>query len=488
MERIDYLLIFAERSINVSISIFNMLKLTETIKRNLPLRISLMIGSALSLLLLITLFIMLFYSRKAMKADALSRASYSLEQAMTNIDNILLSVEEAVGNTYCNLLFSQPEQMQSYGKNIVKSSPYITNCIIAFDGYSKQYKNQAWYVRTKESKKAKWIKMNIDRDSVVEQYISFCLPIINSGGDAVGVIRADVSLSVLSKIIADAKPSPHSYCVLIDSDGSFIVHPTGENLFNFSAFKFKGESVHQAVHAMASGGTGYIPFEMNNHQFLLFYKPFERAYVPNSTMENHGWSIGVAYDADDIFGAYNRLFNYVLIIAFVGMALMYLHIRLIVRHRLQPLKMLTERTMRIAKGDYSEPIPASLHVDEIGVLQDNFQRMQKSLAANIGELEELTETVKQRGQELQEAYKAAKKADKMKTVFLHNMTNQMVAPAYAIADDVSVLCNYDKQSAAKSISSLVGDIQQNGTTITQLLNNLINLSEQEMDEEKGGES
>jgi methyl-accepting chemotaxis protein len=35
---------------------------------------------------------------------------------------------------------------------------------------------------------------------------------------------------------------------------------------------------------------------------------------------------------------------------------------------------------------------------------------------------------------------------------------------------------------------LVGNIQQNGTTITKLLNNLINLSEQEMDEEKGGKS
>ena len=66
----------------------------------------------------------------------------------------------------------------------------------------------------------------------------------------------------------------------------------------------------------------------------------------------------------------------------------------------------------------------------------------------------------------------------MKTVFLHNMTNQMIAPANAIAEDVTVLCNYDKDTAEKAVSQLVGHIQKNGTAITKLLNNLINLSEQ----------
>ena len=45
--------------------LLRMLKLTETVRRNLPLRISLMIGSALSLLLLVSLFIMLYFSRSS---------------------------------------------------------------------------------------------------------------------------------------------------------------------------------------------------------------------------------------------------------------------------------------------------------------------------------------------------------------------------------------------------------------------------------------
>ena len=464
-----------------------MLKLTETIKKNLPLRVSLMIGSALSLLLLVSLLIMLFVSHKVMKSDALNRASYSLEQAMTNIDNILLSVEETTGNTYFNFLLDN-QKLQSHCREIEAANPYIKKCIIALDAAKNPYRHQAWYKKTMETKRAKWIKLLVDKDSITEQYVSFCLPIMVPDGSVAGVMRADVSLSVLSGVIASAKPSPNSYCALIDGDGSFIVHPTGESLFNFNAFKMRGESLNKAIKTMASGHTGYVPFDLYGRKYLLFYKPFERAVVPNRTMEEHGWSIGVAYAEDDIFRAYNRLFNFVMLITFIGIVVMYLHIRLIIRHRMMPLKMLTERAERIAKGDYNAPIPASPNIDEIGQLQDNFQRMQKSLAVNIGELNALNNAIKEHSEELQVAYKQAKKADKMKTIFLHNMTNQMVAPAYAIADDVATLCDYNKETAGKSINQLVGDIQQNGNTIAQLLNNLIDLSEKQMDDEKGGES
>ena len=80
-----------------------MVKLLAKIKKHLPLRISLMITMALSLLLMVILIITLFYSRKTMKEEALNRASTTLEKVQTNIDNILLSVEESAGNMYFNM-------------------------------------------------------------------------------------------------------------------------------------------------------------------------------------------------------------------------------------------------------------------------------------------------------------------------------------------------------------------------------------------------
>ena len=65
----------------------------------------------------------------------------------------------------------------------------------------------------------------------------------------------------------------------------------------------------------------------------------------------------------------------------------------------------------------------------------------------------------------------------MKTAFLHNMTNQMIPPANAIVDDVNALCSANHQ--AEESSRLVENIQQNGHAITELLNNLIDLSDEE---------
>jgi methyl-accepting chemotaxis protein len=141
--------------------------------------------------------------------------------------------------------------------------------------------------------------------------------------------------------------------------------------------------------------------------------------------------------------------------------------------------MLTSQAQHIAAGNFSEPIPDSRHIDEVGRLQGNFQLMQRSLATQIDELESLKNTLYQRCEGLRQAYDEAKKADRMKTAFLHNMTNQMMAPAEAIENDVQQLCSQSERDTTQ----LVSDIQEKGKTITELLKNLISMSDDEMRKE-----
>ena len=500
-----------------------MSRLIAKIKRDLPLRISLMIVLAMSLLLTITLLIMLRYSRNAIKEDALNRAVITLDRATNNIDNILLSVEETTGNIYFNMKRDDPERMYTYARKIVEINPYVSGCIIAFKpGYfkghdhfmvyahctdsthqthtkadivrcdsfgTKHYTEQLWYNRAMGTKKATWMNPLLGMNTDIEPLTAFCAPILEAG-EPIGVISVHMPLKMLSSIIAAAKPSPNSYCALIDRDGSFIVDPTAGYLSNIKAFNLPGTSVQGAVKTMMSGDKGYIPFDIDGRKFYLFYKPFILSKVPFRNISNMGWSIGIVFSEKDIFGEYNALFNYVLIIAIIGMGLMYLHTRLIIRHRLKPLKMLTELTERIAHGHYNEPLPARhRNKDEIGVLQAHFQHMQRSVSANINELHELTTNIQERSKELHTAYERARKADQMKTVFLHNMTNQMLEPSVNIDKDVEALDHFDKATSTRTVNQIVDDIQQNGNTITHLLNNLINLSEKGVNvEEKGGES
>ena len=81
-----------------------MLKAPKLLTRTLSLRLSVMIVSAIALLLLASLGIMFYFSRQALKQEALQNAEQTLEGTVQHIDNILLSVEQATGNIYFNII------------------------------------------------------------------------------------------------------------------------------------------------------------------------------------------------------------------------------------------------------------------------------------------------------------------------------------------------------------------------------------------------
>ena len=490
-----------------------MFRLPKIINKTLSVRLSLIVVSAMAILLMATLTVMLYYSKKALKEEALEKVSQTLEGTVQSIDNILLSVEQTSGNIYFNLIthLDQPDMMYTYSRQIVESNKYVAGCAIAFKEnfypghelfmpYFRReniggrdtiiqaeifangpYTEQAWYTKPMESARPEWLNplSGLGDDTGEAPIFTFSLPLYGADGKTAGVVGVDVKLSQLSQIVSATKPSANSYCLLLDSDGTFIVRPSGNKSFLQTAFSLYGDyaDVGEAVKAMVSGETGYKPFRLNGIDYYVFFKPFKRAAVPGRSMEKLEWSVGIIYPEDDIFGDYNSLSTYVLAVAVVGLLLLFFCCRVMIHRQLKPLLMLTASAQRIAKGKYNELIPDSRQADEVGRLQDNFQKMQQSLSTSIGELEQLKTTLQQHGEDLNVAYNQAQKADRMKTAFLHNMTNQMIGPAEAIDRDVSALCN-DKVGN-QDISQLSDDIQQKGNTIAELLDNLINISADE---------
>jgi sensor histidine kinase YesM len=477
----------------------------------------------MALLLLASLAVMLHYSRRAVKEEALEKASQTLESTMLRIDNILLSVEQTSGNIFFSLYshLHQPDMIYTYSRKLVESNPYVTGCAIAFEpnyypGHelfmayyhhttlpnqtdtivqsetfgNKPYTEQVWYTKPMETGKSGWLNPLTGLEGGLDPIITFCMPIYSSQGKPVGVIGVDVSLSLLSHIVLEAKPSANSYGTLLADDGSFIVHPDSNKLYHQAVFTQDAvnSSIREAAQAMLSGETGYRPFTMKGKNYYVFYEPFKRFAVPGRSMEQLSWSLGIVYPENDIFGDYNSLLYYVLAIAVVGLLLLFLLCRTFIHRRLKPLLMLTASAQRIADGHYDEIIPDSHQKDEIGRLQDIFQQMRQSLATHIGELEQLTATMKEDGEDLRLAYDEAQKADRMKTAFLHNMTNQMISPADAIDKAVNRLVHSvmpekslsptapSKDDDTKDIRQLTDEIEHNGEAIAELLKNLINMS------------
>ena len=446
-----------------------MTKLTNFIKGRLSVKISLMAVSAMAVLLIASLVVMLLYSRKKVKEETMDRVTLTLDAAVQNIDNILLSVEQSTGNVYYSLpsRINNPEALELYRRKLIDSNPYVADCTIALGDTTVN--ESKWTVKPVQEGK--------------EPLISFSVPLYNTAGQLAGYLGTDVSMGLLSRIVAQTKPSENSFCVLIDSVGNFIVHPDAEELMQQSAIEISKANANaelvEAVQAMIAGQTDYRTFRLWGTDFYVYFKPFSRGSVRGRTIGHLGWSAGIIYPERDIFGDYNNLQYYVLVISIIGLLLTFLLSHAVIKSRLKPLLMLTSQAQHIAAGNFSEPIPDSKHIDEVGRLQDNFQLMQRSLATQIDELESLKNTLYQRCEGLRKAYDQAKKADRMKTSFLHNMTNQMMEPAVAIEQDVQQLCSQSDRDTAQ----LVSDVQKKGKAITELLKNLISMSDDEMRKE-----
>ena len=446
-----------------------MTKLANFIKGRLSVKISLMAVSAMAVLLIASLVVMLLYSRKKVREETLARVTLTLDATVQNIDNILLSVEQATGNVYYSLpsRINNPEALELYRRKLIDSNPYVADCTIALGDTTVS--ESKWTVKPVQEGK--------------EPLISFSVPLYNTAGQLAGYVSTDVSIGLLSRIVAQTKPSENSFCVLLDSVGNFIVHPDAEQLIQQSAIEISKANANAelggAVQAMIAGQTDYRTFRLWGTDFYVYFKPFSRSSVRGRTIGHLGWSAGIIYPERDIFGDYNNLQYYVLVISIIGLLLTFLLSHAVIKSRLKPLLMLTSQAQHIAAGNFSEPIPDSKHIDEVGRLQDKFQLMQRSLATQIDELESLKNTLYQRCEGLRKAYDQAKKADRMKTSFLHNMTNQMTEPADAIEKDVLQLCSQSDRDTAQ----LVSDVQKKGKAITELLKNLISMSDDEMRKE-----
>ena len=468
------------------------------------------------LILLASLSVMYYFSRQSLREEARCDAEQTLEGTVQQIDNILMSVEQTADYMYQEVQshLDQPERMFTYSQRIVESNPYITGCAIAFKPYfypdrdlfmayvhrdgsghgdgalvksrkfgSRPYTEQVWYTTPMSTGRAYWTEP-LEEEEGEGVTLSYCLPLFDDHhSECVGVLVVDLPISLLSQIVLAAKPSPNSYSILLSRKGSFIVHPDAERLskqttvFNLTKNvdnNVENATVLQAAKAMMAGETGYKPFRLNHQDWYVFYKPFRH------------WSAGVIYLEDDVLGDYNILIYLVLGITIIGVLLFFGLSRLLIRRQMKPLHLLTRSAERITDGHYDEPVPNAQREDEIGQLQDHFQKMQRSLAAKRNELKQLTSMLKKRGEDLQKAYRQTQGSDRMKTTFLHYMTTQMVVPTDLIERSVIKLSNNYHDMGAQEADYEVGVIKQQSKEVLDLLDHMIEALETEVEESEKG--
>ena len=105
--------------------------------------------------------------------------------------------------------------------------------------------------------------------------------------------------------------------------------------------------------------------------------------------------------------------------------------------------------------------------------------MQQALAADIAKQEEQGVILQKRHEELQKIHQQIQDDEQVKTTFLHNVTNRMIAPAASIEDSVKTLCDHYDDITLTEANEERDNIKQQSETILELLSHKFNVSPDE---------
>ena len=388
------------------------------IRRSLSKRLSLLIVLIATIIFVAALGFMFVESRKAVRDEAISSATETLDNTVMRVNSLLDRVVIATDNFEWLPVrhLNAPDSMFTYSARILKCNPDLNGCSISFEpdlfkekgryfsAYS--YNNHGtiettqegneqyeyfyfdWYQMAKLLDYPVWTEPFVDYNPEAvytkEVIASYCKPLRDNEGNYIGTISTDISLEWLSKTISEVKPYPNSYSIMIGAGGTYFVHPDSTKLFNETIFTPTLEKPDTALtalgHAMQRGETGMRQLVFEGQECYVFYK----------ALGSTGWSVAIVCPESDIFGGYNRLYRIVIAIVILGLIVMLFVFSRIIGHELKPLLTLALQAETIASGQFDKTLPEDKRIDEIGTLNHTFSNMQHSLVNFIEELKNTT--------------------------------------------------------------------------------------------------
>lgn len=159
------------------------------------------------------------------------------------------------------------------------------------------YTKSSWYIQAEKETKGFWSEpyYYYDGTSISGHYCTYVQPIVDKEGEIVCVCGADITLEWLSAelakiddaIMADEVLNQYRlqrdldfYTVVIDDDGSCIVHPEGKNV------PIKDKTVLKAMEQRKSGS---FDMDVEGEHALIYYAP----------IADIDWSVAVVVPAQD---------------------------------------------------------------------------------------------------------------------------------------------------------------------------------------------
>ena len=434
--------------------------------------------------------VLFWQSHKLIRAEAVDKASNVLACAMHRINRYLITTKTASHtNAWIVEQSLYPDSIQAITNRIATTNPYTDGCAISTepgvipqypDGFMSvsfntkdsvntfiepdhSYFQERWYSIPRTQRKPTWVVFNdknreqeTDEDATIAAYTH---PLFNKKGKFVGVISIWLSLQHISNIMAEVRPYPHSYYVMIDEKGRYVGHPDSTRLFNQTIFSV-ADPQHQADlialgYEMTKGNKGSMSVKINGKKSLVCYMP----------VEGTPWSLAIVCPHSDILRGFYRLTYIVVALLIVGLLLIFINCHKAVTVSLSPLQQLLEKTKAVSNGHLDVDIAHTKRTDVIGGLQNSFATMLESLNYYINSVRTATDQTKRYNRELEHTTQLAVEAQRQKTVFIQNVTHQIRTPLNIIMGFAQILnCPTDDTSLSEELGQ--DEIKSIASTMT----------------------
>lgn len=368
-----------------------------------------------SVLFVLAIGIAAFSSHKLLGDEAENSARYLLDDTILEIEKTLQAVEVMVETASWSVKenLDNPAYLFDLTSKMVTDSKIIKGLALAFvpqyypgknlfcpysytdpesgrvktinintNNYNYIYTD--WYLLPTISKTPIWTEPYHSAAGLDTSIISFGFPILNADGDPVAVLCADIPIEWISGITEKIKPYESSSVSLFTRNGAYLhlnddSRGAGETLLSIAMQNVP--DYENFFRSIMDQKNGIHKFRRGNDYNFVVY----------GTMSN-GWKAVIRCDYREVLYRVSNMNVVLILVALMGLVVLFFLCHYTIRRLTQPLMEFSKSARSIAEGNFNTELPAIKSDDEILLLRNSFQYMQKSLHDYIEELQTTTAT------------------------------------------------------------------------------------------------
>ena len=480
----------------------NLFNYEPSLKRDLSMGI---------ILLAVPIFIlsigtMFYQSRYMIHNEVKSSNSNMLDKGLYQIRSYMTTIETAVNsNAWLMEENLVPDTLKSLSERIVRLNDPVVSCsVFMIPDYFKEYGskfsvyaasqgdtvksyiepefdylNRSMFSEPVKTGKACWIdpfieyiEGKVDHNEAVATYSR---PLRQKNGRIVGVVSADMSFSLLTKLINKTSLEYNgAFFVLLDGTGRFLIHPDTTHLFRKTIFSDaepnKNADIISLGYEMIAGKHGNMHVSYNNKLYHVTFRP-----VPGTR-----WSLALACPDKEAMKSYYHMGYIIFAIIIVGLLIIVWVSRQVAKQTITPIIRLLDVTKKISNGNFDEPIPVSKSNGVLGHLQNSFVKMQRSIHDNMTKLRNNADMVSKANEEMQQAQLLTEDAILRKSQFLQTVSQNMRMPINVITGFAEVLRDSSGSNTTldeNEFSNISKMMKENAITLNRLMLLLLDTSE-----------